>query len=160
EILKLCASFSRVIMTDRLISREERDPELVHSGHRCLHPFDPRKGPVDPGCAAPWHDPKSPAMRERLARSIFWIAWSRVALQTISFGSTILVARLLSPADYGLMALTGIWTNIIALLAELGLGAGIVQFRDVDDRELNTCFWIIMAVSALGYGTLYVAAPV
>src|SRR5262249_31841337 len=122
--------------------------------------FDPRKGPVDPGCAAPWHDPKSPAMRERLARSIFWIAWSRVALQTISFGSTILVARLLSPADYGLMALTGIWTNIIALVAELGLGAGIVQFRDVDDRELNTCFWIIMAVSALGYGTLYVAAPV
>src|SRR5215471_6221552 len=110
-------------------------------------------------CGTAWHDPKSPAMRDRLARSVFWIAWSRVAIQAISFGSTILVARLLSPADYGLMALAGIWTSIIALLAELGLGAAIVQFRDLDDRELNTCFWTIMAVAALAYGALYLATP-
>jgi len=83
-----------------------------------------------------------------------------VALQAISFGSTIVVARLLDPTDYGLMALAGIWTSIIALLAELGLGAAIVQFPDLDDRELNTCFWMIMAVAVVGYWSLFVGAPI
>jgi teichuronic acid exporter len=99
-------------------------------------------------------------VRERIAKSVFWMTWSRVTLQGISFVATIMVVRLLSPTDYGLMALAGIWTGIIALLAELGLGAAIVQFHDLSDRELNTCFWLTMSVAALGYGALYVAAPV
>jgi O-antigen/teichoic acid export membrane protein len=98
-------------------------------------------------------------VRDRIAKSVFWMTWSRVALQGISFVSTIVVARLLSPSDYGLMALAGIWIGVIVLLAELGLGAAIVQFRDLDDRELNTCFWLTMSLAALGYGVLYLAAP-
>jgi O-antigen/teichoic acid export membrane protein len=103
---------------------------------------------------------ESIAVRERIAKSVFWMAWSRVALQGVSFVATIVVVRLLNPADYGLMALAGIWTGVIALLAELGLGAAIVQFQDLSDRELNTCFWLTMGVATLGYGALYVAAPV
>jgi len=99
-------------------------------------------------------------VRERIAKSVFWMTWSRVVLQGISFVATIVVMRLLSPTDYGLMALAGIWTGIIALLAELGLGAAIVQFQDLSDRELNTCFWLTMSVAALGYGALCGAAPV
>src|SRR5690349_3860839 len=87
------------------------------------------------------------------------MTWTRVALQCISFVSTIIVARILSPTDYGLMALAGIWTGIIALLAELGLGAAIVQFQDLDDRELNSCFWLILSVAVSGYGALNVPRP-
>ena len=99
-------------------------------------------------------------MKDRIAKSVFWMTWSRVALQGISLLSTIMVARLLSPTDYGLMALAGIWTGTIAVLAELGLGAAIVQFRDLDDRELNTCFWLTMSLAGLGYAALYMASPV
>src|SRR5215468_10631428 len=87
------------------------------------------------------------------------MTWSRITLQGVSFASTIIVARLLTPTDYGLMALASIWTGIIALLAELGLGAAIVQFRNLEDGELNTCFWLTMSVAALGYGALYLATP-
>jgi O-antigen/teichoic acid export membrane protein len=98
-------------------------------------------------------------VKDRIAKSVFWMAWSRVVLQAVSFLSSVLVARLLSPLDYGLMALAGIWISFIGLLTELGLGSAIVQFRDLDDRELNTCFWLTMGVATLGYGTLYAAAP-
>lgn len=98
-------------------------------------------------------------VKDRVARSVFWVVWSRGVVQLISFVSTIVVARLLSPTDYGLMALAGIWSYTIALLAELGLGPAIVQFRDLDDRELNTCFWLIIGTTALGYLVLYAAAP-
>jgi len=53
---------------------------------------------------------------------VFWIVWSRGGVQVLSFISTLLVARWLSLGDYGLMALVGIWTGIIAMVADMGLG--------------------------------------
>jgi O-antigen/teichoic acid export membrane protein len=98
-------------------------------------------------------------MKEQIAKSVFWMVWSRGGIQFLSFVSTLVVARLLSPSDYGLMALAGIWTGTIAMLAEMGLGAAIIQFRDVDERELNACFWLTLSVTSLGYCALYAAAP-
>ncbi len=98
-------------------------------------------------------------MKDRIAKSVFWIAWSRGALQIVSFLSTLIVARLLSPADYGLMALAMIWTSTLALISEMGVDTAIVQFRDLEERELNACFWLTMCVAGVGYLALYAAAP-
>lgn len=98
-------------------------------------------------------------MKERIAKSVFWIAWSRGGLQLLSFFTTLLVARLLNPSDYGLMALVSIWTGTIYLLAEMGLGTAIIQFPDLEDSELNSCFWVTMGSAGLGYLALYAAAP-
>lgn len=98
-------------------------------------------------------------MKDQIAKSIFWIVWSRGVVQVLSFLSTLIVARLLSPADYGLMALAVIWTSVISLIAELGLGAAVVQFRDLEESELNTCFWLIVGIGAIGYFTLYASGP-
>ena len=98
-------------------------------------------------------------MKDRIVKSVFWIVWSRGAVQVLSFLSTLVVARLLSPADYGLMALAGMWTFVISLVAELGLGAAVVQFRDVEECEVNTCFWLTMSMAGTGYLALYAAAP-
>ncbi len=68
-------------------------------------------------------------MKDRIANSVFWIVWSRGVLQIVSFVATLVVARLLSPADYGLMALAMIWTAILSKMGELGLSAAIVHFR-------------------------------
>lgn len=98
-------------------------------------------------------------MKDRLARSAAWLVWSKGAVQLISFLSVLLVARLLHPADYGLMALAGIWMGMMALISEMGLGAAIIQFRDLDAAELNACFWLTMTVATAGYVGLYGAAP-
>src|SRR6266850_2417450 len=98
-------------------------------------------------------------MKDRVARSLFWVVWSRGVVQVASFLSALVVARLLNPADYGLMALAGVWTYAMALIGELGLGAAIVQFSDLEDRELNACFWLVVAMAGLGYLVLYASAP-
>jgi O-antigen/teichoic acid export membrane protein len=98
-------------------------------------------------------------MKDRIAKSVFWVVWSRGAVQVVSLLTTLVVARLLSPADYGLMALVSVWIYAIALIAELGLGVAIVQFPDLEDRELNTCFWVITGTSGIGYLALYASAP-
>jgi O-antigen/teichoic acid export membrane protein len=98
-------------------------------------------------------------VRERIERSVVWIVGSRGVVQVATWISTLLVARLLSPADYGLIAMAGVWTAMIAVLAELGLGAAIVQFPEPTEGELNACFWLTIGVSGAGYLALCLAAP-
>ena len=97
--------------------------------------------------------------RTRIARSIFWLAWSRGVLQVLAFATTLLVARILVPADYGVMALAGVWTGSVGMVAEMGLGAGIIQFRDLDKREIDTCFWLTMTLATVGFAALAASAP-
>ncbi|MEP6886702.1 MAG: lipopolysaccharide biosynthesis protein [Nitrospirales bacterium] len=99
------------------------------------------------------------AMREQIAKSAFWIVWSRGGVQMLSFISTLLIARWLSPSDYGLMALVGIWTGTIAMVADMGLGWAIVQFEDVQEGELQSCFWLTLLTTGVAYLSLYALAP-
>src|SRR3989442_11250814 len=98
-------------------------------------------------------------MKDRIARSFFWVVWSRGALQIASFLSALVVARLLNPADYGLMALAGVWTYAIALIGELGLGSAIVQFRDLEEGELNACFWLVVGMAGIRDLGLFASPP-
>jgi len=97
-------------------------------------------------------------VNDRLAKSVFWLVWSKGALQAISFLATIFVARLLNPSDYGLMALAGVCTGTLGLLSEAGLGAAIIQFRDLEEEDLNACFWLTMSMAGVGYLLLYIFA--
>jgi O-antigen/teichoic acid export membrane protein len=97
-------------------------------------------------------------MRARVARSMFWIAWSRGALQLLTFATTLFVARILVPADYGVMALATSFTAHAGMLAEMGLGSAIIQFRDLSRRELDTCFWITMTLAMVCFATLFLGA--
>lgn len=99
------------------------------------------------------------SLRARIAHSMFWIAWSRGALQILTFATTLLVARILVPADYGVMALAMFFTGLAGMIAEMGLGSAIIQFRDLDRRELDTCFWITMTLATAGFVALSTGAP-
>ena len=98
-------------------------------------------------------------MKDRVVKSVFWMVWSKGGVQAITLLSTIFIARLLTPADYGVIALAAIWIFPITLIAEMGLGAAIVQFSDITKEELNACFWLTNGVAALGYVALYASAP-
>jgi len=100
------------------------------------------------------------SLKARVARSVFWLAWSRGVVQLLSFVTTILVARILVPADYGVMAIASVFTGMGGILAEMGLGRAIIQFRDLDRREIDTCFWITMTVAMIAYAVLSLGAPI
>jgi O-antigen/teichoic acid export membrane protein len=99
------------------------------------------------------------SLRARVARSMFWIAWSRGALQLLTFATTLFIARILVPADYGVMALATSFTAHAGMLAEMGLGSAIIQFRDLNRRELDTCFWITMTLAMVCFAALFLGAP-
>lgn len=65
-----------------------------------------------------------------------WAAGSKVVVQVFAWAVTLFVFRLLAPADYGLMAMVAVVISIATTIAELGLGASIVQARSLPREEL------------------------
>ena len=94
-------------------------------------------------------------MKDQIAKSVFWMVWSKGGVQAISLLSTLFIARLLTPSDYGLISLAAIWIFPITLIAEMGLGSAILQFRDISDKELNGCFWLMVpdVINSIWRGT-------
>jgi len=99
-------------------------------------------------------------IEERIARSVVYLVGSRLIIQVFATLSGILVARWLSPADYGVIALAGAATIAISMLGELGVGAAIIQFPDLEAAELNAAFWATALLGALLYAAVWGAAPI
>ena len=58
------------------------------------------------------------------------------AIQLVSWASTVIIARLLTPSDYGLMGMAAVYLGLVALVNEFGLTAAILRGRDLDDSQI------------------------
>ena len=79
--------------------------------------------------------------------------------QLVTWAITIVVIRLLSPEDYGLMALAYVFIEFLTMLNELGLGAAVVQRKKIDNKSLRSLFGLVLIVGILFYLILVVTAP-
>jgi len=96
----------------------------------------------------------------RAARSGVWFAAIKGIAQVLSWAVTIVVARLLSPGDYGLMSIATVATGYVEVFSELGLGAAIVQRPNVTQLEYSSNFWLsLMVGTAFGIVAFGLAYP-
>lgn len=78
-----------------------------------------------------------------------WLALFKLITQIFSWASTVIIARILTPADYGLMELATIVTGYAVFFYELGIGAAIIQKQEIIQRDLTSVFWFSLFVSIL-----------
>src|SRR5674476_670553 len=95
----------------------------------------------------------------RTVRGIGWTATSRVAQLLMSILISAILARLLTPSDFGLIAMVLVFSNFVAIFSGVGLPSAIVQKQEVSDEALSSTFWISVGVGALLTFALAVAAP-
>ncbi len=88
-------------------------------------------------------------IKGRLARGAIWLAATRAIVNLASFANTLLLARLLIPADFGLVALATTVTAIITSLTELSLASALIQHSDPDDAHFHTAWTLNLARSCL-----------
>lgn len=106
--------------------------------------------------------PASPASLDRsLVMGIAWTGGVKWATQIISWCSTIIIARLLSPADYGIMGMAMVYVNFVALVNEFGLTAAILRNRDLNDHQVGQLggFGVLIGV-AFTIVSLLLAHPI
>lgn len=88
-----------------------------------------------------------------------WTAGARFLAQIITWAITLIIIRLLSPEDYGLMAIAMVFVSFLSMLSELGLGASIVQRKSLTEQELKTLFGLILILSISFYVLMVVTSP-
>lgn len=99
------------------------------------------------------------SLRREVLTGLRWLAASRFLAQLATWVMTILIVRLLQPSDYGLMALAALCLSFVALLNEVGLGAALIQAREVSDDLVDRTFTLIFAINVLLATLFVVVAP-
>jgi O-antigen/teichoic acid export membrane protein len=85
-------------------------------------------------------------LRQRTLAGLGWSGATQILGLVFQFAFSVVLARLLGPAEFGLMAMILVFTGFASILADLGLGAFIIQKPLVTDAHLNSAFWLSVAV--------------
>src|SRR5437870_578480 len=71
-----------------------------------------------------------------LVGGIAWTGAAKRSVQFLSWATTLVLARLLTPDDFGLVALAQVYIGLVALINEMGIGSAVVTFRDLSREHL------------------------
>ena len=98
-------------------------------------------------------------LKEKTINGVMWSAVDRFSSQGIQFVFNILIARILLPEDYGVVAMLGIFMAIAQTFIDSGFGGALIRKKDRTEDDYNTVFYFNLAVSILFYVILFLAAP-
>lgn len=88
-------------------------------------------------------------IRQRTLSGLGWSGATQILEEVLRFGFSVILARLLSPRDFGLIGIVLVFTGFASIFSHMGLGASLIQKRAVSDRHLNSVFWVNVAAGAL-----------
>ena len=98
-------------------------------------------------------------IKGKVTRGFFWVLIEKFSTQFVGFAISLVLARLLCPAVYGVIALTTIFITISKFLIDSGFAAALVQKKDVRHVDMDSVFYFNVAIATGLYAILYVAAP-
>ncbi len=95
----------------------------------------------------------------KVLNGLFWKLMENGGAQGVQFLVSILLARLLSPEEYGVVGVILIFVTIANVLVQNGFGTALIQKRKVDQKDFSSVFFFNMALAALIYLILFLCAP-
>lgn len=97
--------------------------------------------------------------RNSVLSNFIWRFAERCGAQLVTFIVSIVLARILSPEDYGQIALITVFTTIMQVFVDSGLGLALIQKKDADELDFSSVFYFNFAVCLILYAFMFVAAP-
>ena len=88
-------------------------------------------------------------IRQLTLSGMSWTGGTRVVQLALQFGFAVALARLLPPRDFGLIAALTVFTGFGILFTDLGISPAIVQRRVIEERHLNSAFWLNVLMGTL-----------
>lgn len=99
------------------------------------------------------------SLKDKTIHGLGWSATDNIVQFAVTFVVSIVLARLLSPDDYGLLGLTAIITEICNVLISGGFGDALIRKKDASEEDYNTVFIVNLGMSLLLYLLIFVCAP-
>lgn len=98
-------------------------------------------------------------LRNRAKKGFVWNIIERLATNGIHFVITIVIARLLNPDDYGILAMPTVFLAIAQVLIDSGFANALIRKTDLNDKDLSTAFYFNILVGLASYLILFLASP-
>ncbi len=83
----------------------------------------------------------------------------RCGTQGIQFVVQIVLARLLLPEDFGVVAIVTVFISLANVFVHGGLNTALIQKKDADDADFSSVFYLSLFVAGIAYGIIYVISP-
>ena len=99
------------------------------------------------------------SLKSQTVSGLFWQFCQKGVGQFISFGISVILARLLMPQEFGVVALAGMFTVLTGIFIDCGMGTALVQKKDADDLDYSTLFWAQTCFSVIVYIIVFSLAP-
>jgi len=99
------------------------------------------------------------SLKSSVITSLIWKFLERIGTQGVQFVVAIVLARLLSPGDFGLIALVTVFVAIASVFVQSGLNTALVQKKNADNLDFSTVFYSCLALAIMLYMGLFLAAP-
>ena len=97
--------------------------------------------------------------KEKVLAGLFWTFGERILAQGVSFILSIILARILLPSEYGIIAMVMVFINIANVFTSTGFGEALVQKKDADELDFSTVFFCTLSLSIVIYIILFIGAP-
>ncbi len=97
--------------------------------------------------------------KSKVLSSLIWKLLERSGSQGIQFIVQIILARLLLPKEYGIIAIVMVFVLLANVFVQSGFSTALIQKKEVDDVDFSSVFYVSLAVSGLLYGIIYLTAP-
>jgi len=98
-------------------------------------------------------------IKSQVLSGLFWKLMERGGTQGIQFIVQILLARLLMPEDFGVIALITIFMAIANVFVQSGFSTALIQKKDADETDFSSVFYLSLVVAGLLYVVLFFTAP-
>lgn len=95
-----------------------------------------------------------------IVSNLFWRFLERIGAQLVSFVISILLARLLDPSAYGIVALMTVFLTIMQVFVDSGLGNALIQKKEADNLDFSTVFYTNILFCIILYSLIFIISPV
>lgn len=99
------------------------------------------------------------SLKQKAAKGVFWSTAERFSVQGVQFLIMIVMARLLTPHDYGIIGMLAIFLAVSQSLIDSGFSQALIRKQGRTEIDNNTVFYFNIVVSAFLYVILYISAP-
>lgn len=99
------------------------------------------------------------AIKNKVVSSLVWKFLERGGVQGVQFVLSVMLARLVTPSDYGVVALLLVFVQIANVFIQSGFGTALIQKRYADDRDFSSVLYLSLFVAAVLYAVLFFISP-
>lgn len=97
--------------------------------------------------------------RQRVVSSLGWNITSQIGEQAVGFTVSVILARLLTPEDFGLVGMIIVFTGFANMFSDLGLGSALVQRQELEERHYTSIFWLNVVAGFLTMCVVILVSP-